>query len=146
MKVFAIGLIPLVACCLSAQTSQTRTEDTTTTTASSFGGTLVDEGCHNTRTEHHESSKSDNPAEGSHTSTRSDSTTTTSDCPVTMESRSFGLVTADGQYIHLDPTSNEKVIEIIKGNKAKFVDSGKPVRVEIKGKKKGDYVVVDSIQ
>jgi hypothetical protein len=148
MKVItSIGLIPLFACWLCAQSDQTtRSENSSTTTTTMYGGTLIDEGCHNTRTEHHESSSTDNPDTGSHTTTNSSSTRVTSDCPVTTETKTFGLLTPEGQYIRFDQPSNAKIIEVVKGNKTRYIDATDPVKVQVKGSKKGDVVVIDSIQ
>jgi hypothetical protein len=148
MKVItAIGLVPVFACWLCAQSDQTtHSENSTTTTTTSYGGTLIDESCHNTRTEHHESSSTDNPDTGSHTTTTSSSTRVTSDCPVTNETKTFGLLTPEGQYIRFDQPSNEKIIQVVKGNKSKYIEANGPVKVEVKGRKKGDTVVIDSIQ
>jgi hypothetical protein len=145
--IVSAGLIPLFACWLCAQSDQTtQSENQTTTTTTSYGGTLIDEGCHNTRTEHHEQSSTDNPATGTHTTTTSSSTHVTSDCPVTAETKTFGLLTPEGQYIRFDQPSNERIIEYVKGHKTKYIDTTGPVKVQVKGAKKGDVVVVDSIQ
>jgi hypothetical protein len=109
---------------------------------------LVDESCHNTRTEHHESTSSTDPANGSKTTTSSDSTRVTSDCPVTTGTKTFGLLTPEGRYIRFDEPSNTRIVEVVKGNKnwAKYMDAHQPVKVRVVGTPSGDIVVVRSIQ
>src|SRR5689334_22990395 len=62
MKAITIlGIIPLFACWMYAQTEQSTSTTTTTVSGTTYEGTLIDESCHNTRTEHHESSTTSNP-------------------------------------------------------------------------------------
>jgi hypothetical protein len=133
MKTLAtVGLIPLFACWLCAQDTMN----------SNFEGTLIDEGCHNTRTEHHESSSTSNPATGSSTTTQSDSVRTSSECPITTSTTSFGMMTADGHYVHFDEPSNTRIVEYVK----RHGHYNEPVKVKVVGSRKGDVIVMDTIQ
>jgi len=130
MKTIAsIGLIPLFAWCLSAQTT-------------TFDGTLIDEGCHTTQTEHHESSTTSDPATGSSTTTHSESTSSKSECPVTTSTKTIGMMTSDGKFVRFDAPSNTRIVEYVKTH-GKY---NEPVKVKIVGSRKGDFVVMDSIQ
>src|SRR5260370_40565179 len=109
-RVAAIAIIPLFAGFLYAQT-QSRTETQTTTTKSTWNGTLVDAACQTTHMEHHESSQQTNA--GQTVTSKSDTTRTeTADCPVTTTTTTFGLLTPEGRFIRFDEPSNTRVVEI----------------------------------
>lgn len=139
MKKLAIVIIPLFAGYLCAQT-ETHSSTTTTT----YNGTLVDASCQSTlHTEHHESTTT--TPTGQTTTTRESSQTT--ECPVTSTTTTFGLMTPEGQYIRFDNPSNTKVIEVIKTNRGwtRDITDRQPIRVTVIGQPNGDMVVVRSI-
>ena len=143
MKKFAaLATIPLFAGFLFAQ-EQTR-ETHTTTTKTTWNGTLVDAGCRAEHTEHHESTTS-SPGQEKTTKTESREV---SDCPVTTSTTSFGLITSDGQYVTFDDPSNTKVVEIVKTNKDwnRYMSEHQPVKVRVVGTPNGKVVVVESIR
>jgi hypothetical protein len=107
----AMTMIPLFASFLLAQE---RTE--TTTTKTTYNGTLIDAGCQTTHTEHKETSTETNPDDSTTTKTRTTHTTTV-DCPATTTTTSFGLLTTDGRFIRFDQPSNTRIVEVVKGNK-----------------------------
>ena len=138
MKKFAaVALVPLCAGYLFAQ-QQTRTETTTTTT---WNGTLVDAGCRTTHTANRETTES-NAGQTRTTQTK----TETTDCPVTMTTTTFGLLTPEGKYVRFDEPSNTRVIEVVKSKKwNKLMNEKKPVKVRVVGASNGDYVVIKQI-
>lgn len=139
MKQFVASFaIPLFATYLFAQSTTTsQTTRTETTTANTFNGTLMDAGCRTTHTERKET-KSDDTS----TSTKTENTNTT-DCPVTADTSTFGIMTADGKFMKFDEAGNTKVVEIMKHNKK--WSSGQPVKVRVVGTPNGDVVVVQEI-
>ena len=145
MKKFAAAaVLPLFATLLCAQTES---QTTTTTKTTTFAGTLVDAGCRNTQTERKETSTT-RPDENT---TRTQTTTTNSnstECPVSMTTTSFGLLTPEGQYVRFDDPSNTKIVEVVKSNKSwdKMINEHKPVKVRVIGTRNGDVVVVEKIQ
>lgn len=143
-KFAAVAVIPLFAGFLCAQ-EQTTTQTTTTTTT--WNGTLVDAGCHSTKTERHESSSS-NPDEHTTQTTTTKTTTISTECPVTTTTTTFGLVTADGRYYTFDNPSNTRIVEVVKGNKKwlKYMTDRQPVKVRVVGTPNGDVVVMQSIR
>jgi hypothetical protein len=150
-KLTSIAVIPLFAGFLWAQSDQTtRTTQTTTTTTSNntWNGTLVDAGCRTTQTAHRESTDTTHPDENTTKTTTTKTNTYNTECPVTTTTTTFGLMTPDGQYVAFDEPSNTKVIEVVKHNKkwSKSLASKEPVKVRVVGNKKGDVVVVESIQ
>jgi hypothetical protein len=113
MKVLATAaLIPAFAGFLCAQESSRTTE--TTTTATSYNGTLMDAGCVSKRTVTKETTS--DPADGS-TTTKTTTTRETMDCPVTTTTTSFVLMTPEGRYVHFDEPSNTRIVEVVKSNK-----------------------------
>src|SRR5258708_26489340 len=115
MKRFlAIGMIPLFAGFLFAQ-DQRRTE--TTTTKTTWNGTLIDAACQSSHSEHHEASTKTNSDQSVTTKTES-SHSETVDCPVTTTTTSFGLLTSDGRYIRFDQPSNTRAVEVVSSNKS----------------------------
>src|ERR1051326_6809721 len=150
-KLTSIAVIPLFAGFLWAQSDQTtRTTQTTTTTTSNntWNGTLVDAGCRTTQTANRETTDTSHPDENTTKTTTTKTNTYTTECPVTTSTTTFGLMTPDGQYVTFDEPSNTKIIEVVKHNKkwSKNLASKQPVKVRIVGNKKGDVVVVESIQ
>ena len=139
-RIAAWAVIPIFGAFLSAQD---RTETRTTTTKTTWNGTLVDAGCQTTHTEHKESKI--NPDQS--VSTRTEHTEVV-DCPVTTTTTSFGLLTSDGKYIRFDDPSNTKIIEVVKGNQEWSSDLAdrKPIRVRVIGAPNGDVAVVESMQ
>jgi hypothetical protein len=154
-KLTSIAVIPLFAGFLWAQSDQstktTESQSTTTTTASSnntWNGTLVDAGCRTTQTAHRESTDTSHPDENTTKTTTTKTNTYNTECPVTTTTTTFGLMTPDGQYVSFDEPSNTKVIEVMKNNKnwSKSLESHQPVKVRVVGNKRGNVVVVESIQ
>ena len=133
--------IPFVAGFLYAQQPATRTE--TTTTKTTWNATLIDEGCHTSRSQSKESKTNEQGA------TRTETTTTVvTECPATMTTTSFGFLTADGKYMRFDSPSNAKIVQIVRGNKdwEKVMSEKKPVSVRVVGTANGDVVVLESLQ
>ena len=141
-KLAVLAIIPLFAGFLFAQERTTETH--TTTTKTTWSGTLIDAACQATHTEHHESTTT-RPNE--QTTTKTDSRETT-DCPVTTTTTSFGLMTSDGRFVRFDDPSNTKVVQIVKSNKdwSRNIDQRQPVRVRVVGTANGNILVVESIQ
>ena len=140
LKLAALAIIPLFAGYLCAQ----ETTETRTTTTKTWNGTLVDAGCQATHTEHKETTTK-NPDRS--VTTRTEHTETV-ECPVITSTSSFGLLTADGQYIRFDDPSNTKIIEMVKSNKKwnKYITDRAPLRVSVVGSPHGDVVVLESIR
>ena len=136
-KLAALAVIPLFAGFLFAQATQE-----TTTTTTTLNGTLVDAGCQTTHTEHKETNST------ATSTTTSQSSRDTTDCPVTTTSTSFGLMTTDGKFVRLDDTGNQRVIEMVKGNKNwhTYITEKKPIKVRVMGTQNGDVVVVKEIK
>jgi hypothetical protein len=155
-KLTSIAVIPLFAGFLWAQSdqstkTQTETRSTTTTAESSnndWNGTLVDAGCRTTQTAHRESTYTSHPDETTTKTTTTKTNTYNTECPVTTTTTTFGLMTPEGQYVTFDEPSNTKIIEVVKNNKkwSKSLANREPVKVRVHGNKKGDVVVVESIQ
>ncbi len=141
MKKFAtIGLIPLFAGFLLAQEASR----TTTTTTTTYNGTLVDWSCQSQHMTQKESSTQTNPDQSV---THKESTRTTSTtCPVTTSTTSFGMFT-NGRYVYFDEPSNTKIVEYVKTNKdwERMIAGHRPVRARVIGTANGDVVVVESI-
>ncbi|MCU1339204.1 MAG: hypothetical protein JWO19_4785 [Bryobacterales bacterium] len=140
MKAVAIATIPLFAGFLFAQ-NQSRTETRTTTTKTTWNGTLVDAACQSTHTERRETTSNRGV-------TRSETTHTESvDCPVTTSTSLFGLLTADGRFIRFDDPSNSRVVEIVRSNQAmnRYLADRAPIRVNVIGTANGDVAVVESL-
>jgi hypothetical protein len=145
MRPIAVAIIPLFAGLLFAQ-DQSRTETRTTTTKTTWNGTLVDAACQRTHTEHSETSREANPDRG--VTSKSETTRTeTVDCPVTTTTSTFGLLTSDGKFIRFDNPSNTRVVEIVKGDKAlnKYLVDRTPLKVKVVGSANGDVAVVESL-
>jgi hypothetical protein len=141
MKYITIAALPLCAGLLFAQ-QQSRIETRTTSTKSTWNGTLVDAACQSTRTERKESRDADN--------NRTVTTTTRTeivDCPVTTTTTTFGLLTADGRYVKFDNLSNARVVEIVKRDKTldTYLTNRTPLHVKVVGTANGDVAVVDSL-
>jgi hypothetical protein len=126
--------IPLYAAFVFGQ-DQSRTETRTTTTRTTWNGTLVDAACQSTHTERRETNR------GVTTTTR----TETVDCPVTATTNTFGLQTSDGRFIRFDNPSNARVVEIVRSNKALNPYDRTPLRVRVVGSANGDVAVVESL-
>jgi hypothetical protein len=142
MKKFAtVALIPLCAGFIWAQEQQTTTTtETQTTTSRNWDGTLMDAACQSSHSEHSESTTTD-PNTGT---TRTETThSETVQCPVTMTTTSFGLMTADGKFVRFDDASNARIIEVVKKNK-KWDKHAPTVRVV--GRASGDVIVLDTIR
>jgi hypothetical protein len=144
MKKFAsMAVIPLFAGFLCGQTTKTET----TTTKTTYNGTLMDAGCVNKQTEHKETTTTTTPDQTS-TTTRTETTNEVMDCPVTTTTTTFALQTPDGKYVRFDDPSNSRIIEVVKGNKVwtKSISDHKPLKVRVVGTPNGDVVVMDSIR
>ena len=139
-SVAVLALCPLFAAFLMAQ--QPQAQNTTTTTTTTWNGTLLDAGCRATHTETKET-KSDESGTKS-TTTR----TTKTDCPVATTTTAFGVLTSDGKYIRFDPSSNTRIVEMIKNNNKwnKEIGEHAPVTVRVLGKANGDTIVLESIE
>ena len=152
IKFAAAAMIPLFAGFLCAQDQQTtRTESHSSTTKTTYEGTLVDAACRSSHTEHHESSSSSTSEGGVTTNkseTRHSETNRDADCPITTTTTSFGLMTPDGRYVRLDPPSNTRIVETVKTNKtwSKDMSDKTPIRVRVVGTPNGDVVVMESIR
>jgi len=59
-----------------------------------------------------------------------------------MTTKTIGLMTSDGKYVRFDEPSNTRIVEYVKA-RGKY---NEPVKVKIVGSRKGEFVVVDSIQ
>lgn len=142
-KLTAAVVIPLFAGFLYAQQASA-VQKTETETITTWNGTLVDASCHATHTENKESTSTD--LAGKTTTTKTE--TKTFECPATMTSTSFELLTPEGRYIRFDDPSNARIIEVVKNNKKwnKFLNEHAPLKVRVVGKKNGEVVVVQSIQ
>jgi hypothetical protein len=145
MKKFAaIAAIPLLAGFLAAAQSQQQESTTTTTTKSTtWNGDLVDQGCYTT---HVQQRNSNNDGNGNSTETVTNKIST--ECPVTAQTTSFGLVTADGKYVHFDDAGNTRIVEMVKSNHDwnDYIVKHKPVRVRVIGTPNGDVVVLKEIR
>ena len=150
MKKFAsVAIIPLFAGFLWAQRDQATQTETRTTTTTTFDGTLLDAGCYTTHTEHKET-VSKTPPDENNTSktTRTETTNTMVECPVTITTTSFGLLTPEGRYVRFDEPSNTRIIEVVKSKKEwkRELDNRKPIKVRVVGKPNGDVIVLESIR
>jgi hypothetical protein len=142
-KLAAVALVPFFAGYLCAQSDQpARTETTTTTTT--WNGTLVDEGCRTTRTQRKETTSNENATAKTETNT----TTTTTECPVTTTTTTFGLVTPEGKYVRFDDTGNTRIVEMVKTKKGwtTSITEHKPIKVRVIGSRNGDVVLLKEIQ
>jgi hypothetical protein len=142
MTKFALfALIPVFSGFLYAQDTETKT----TTTSTNYSGTLMDAGCVSKHTENTETTT--NP--DSSTTTKTVTTDEVATCPVTSETTSFVLETPEHKYIHFDPSSDTRIIETVKGNKAgrKYMSDREPIKVTVVGEKgDGDMVVMKTIE
>lgn len=118
--------------CVSLAFSQAVTRSTTKTTT--WDGTLVDAVCQTTQTQR--------TTQGAGKSERT-VTTEVVRCPVTPQSTSFGILTADGQFIRFDNASNTRTIEVMKLKT--MAGETQPLRVHVVGMANGDTAVVESI-
>ena len=142
MKKFAaLAIIPLFAGFLYAQE-----ESRSTTTTTTWNGTLVDATCHSSHIEHHDSSTTTNPDNS--VTHRESSRTENVDCPVTTTTTTFGIITPEGRYMRFDEPSNTKIIEVVKGHKSwdPLIAGHKPVKVRVVGTANGDVVVMQEIR
>jgi len=147
-KFAAMAMIPLFAGFLWAQDQSTRTETHSTTTKTTYNGTLVDAACQSSHTEHHESRETTTNAAGQTTTRTESSHNEQVDCPVTTSTSSFGLLTSDGQFVRFDQPSNTRIVEVVKTNKkwSKAMSDRAPMRVSVVGAPNGDVVVLESIR
>lgn len=141
-KLAALAIIPLFAGFLYAQERTTETHSSTTRTT--YDGTLIDASCQASHSEHHESTTT-SPTQ--QTTTKSESREYT-DCPVSTSTTTFGLMTSDGRFVRFDEPSNTKVVQIVKTNKNwdRWMNEHQPVRVHVVGSPNGDVLVVESIR
>ena len=142
MKFATVAVLSIFVGCLSAQSDQAETKTTTTTTTVNLDGTLVDQGCYTTHTQHKETTTDQ---------TSSKTTVTTkvvTDCPATTTTTSFGLLTPEGKMVHFDDASNAKVVEMMKSNKdwTEDVKGQKPVKVRVVAMPNGDLMVIREIK
>ena len=141
-RLLAVAMAPLFAGFLWAGQA-TQTTQTTETKTTTWNGTLVDAGCYTTHTEHRQTTA--NPDQSTTTTTTK---TEKVECPVTTQTTTFGLMTADGKYVRFDEPSNTKVIEVVKNNKAwrKYIEGREPLKVRVVGTANGDVVVLETIK
>lgn len=137
MRPATVTILSVFTICLSAQ-DQRRTEVTTTKTT--WSGTLVDAACQGSRTEHHESTRQSSADRTTRTET---TRVETVECPATITTSAFGVLTADGRFIRFDNPSNSRVIEVVRSNRA--LADRTPLRVSVVGTVNGDVAVVESI-
>jgi len=140
-KLATVLALPLFAGFIWAQTEQTTRTETTTTTRD-YSGTLVDANCYKTHTVNRQTSSDEG-----RTTTRTETTEKT-ECPVTTETTTFGLVTPQGQYVRFDDPSNTRVVQVVKNKKEwkREMEGKEPIKVRVVGMPNGDLVVVRSIQ
>jgi hypothetical protein len=137
MKLATVFLIPVFVGCLGAQTDQTETKATTTTTVN-LNGTLVDQGCYTTRSKE--------------TTTDQNSTTevtkVVTECPVTANTNSFALMTPEGKIVRFDDASNTRVVEMLKSNKdwQDQINGHQPVKVRVVAMPNGELMVIKEIK
>jgi hypothetical protein len=138
-------VVPLFAGFLWAQDQVTKTE--TTTTKTTYSGTLLDASCLNKHTEKTETTTKSTPDQNS-TTTKTETTNELTDCPVTTTTTTFALQTPEGQYVRFDEPSNTKIIEVVKSNKDwnGFISERKPLKVRVVGTPNGNVVVMESIR
>jgi hypothetical protein len=145
-KLASVAVIPIFAGFLWAQSDQvTKTE--TTTTKTTYNGTLMDAGCLSKHTERSETTSTNTPGQTT-TSTKTETTNQVTECPVTTTTTTFALQTPEGQYVRFDEPSNTRIVEVVKGNKTwtELINDRKPLKVRIVGAPKGEVVVLESIQ
>jgi hypothetical protein len=141
-KFAAVALVALVSGYMYAQQAD-RTETTTTTTT--WNGTLVDNSCRTTHSEH-KSTESTQPDRNTSQTKTTTTNTATTECPVTMTTTNFGLLTTDGKYVRFDEPSNTRIVEVVKSKKwDKLMSEKKPVKVRVVGNANGDVVVIKTI-
>lgn len=130
----ALAIVPLLAGFVSAQ-QRTETRTTTTTTRTSWDGALVDAACQTTRTERTE------PGVGGVRTT----TETTTRCPVTPATTTFGVLTKDGRFVRFDNPSNTRIVEVVRTNRAFQPSDRGPLWVTVTGAANGDLAVVETM-
>ncbi|MBI2685900.1 MAG: hypothetical protein HYX27_06270 [Acidobacteria bacterium] len=128
MKAYATVTLALLGTALFAQDQRT------------WNGTLVDATCQSTRIERKESRQTG--ADRTVTTTRTETTRT--DCPVTVTTTTFGILTSDGRFVRFDEPSNTRVVEIVRTNKV-FVERP-TTRVKVIGAASGDVAIVQSLE
>jgi hypothetical protein len=141
-KLTIMAVIPLLTGCLWAQVTKTET----TTTKTTYNGTLMDAGCLSKQTEHKETTTTTSPDQAS-TTTKTQTTNEVMDCPVTTTTTAFVLHTPEGKFVRFDDSSNTRIVETVKGNTVwgKSISDHKPINVRVVGTPNGDVVVVESI-
>ena len=146
MKLTTIAMCTAFIGCLGAQTSSQTQSTTTTTTTSSvpveMGGMLVDQGCYTT----HSRSKETNSDPNSTTTTVT--TKDSSDCPVTAQTKTFGLMTPDGRVVRFDDAGNSRVMEMMKSDRDfnNDITTHRPVKVRVVAMPNGDVMVIKDIK
>ena len=140
-KLATVAVIPLFAGFLWAQDQVTKTE--TTTTKTTYSGTLLDAGCLTKHTQRTETTKDQNS-----TTTRTETTNEVTECPVTTTTTTFALQTPEGQVVRFDEPSNTKIVEVVKSNKEwnSSISERKPLKVSVVGTPNGNVVVMESIR
>ncbi|HEX3877670.1 MAG TPA: hypothetical protein VHW24_11830 [Bryobacteraceae bacterium] len=145
MKKFAvIAAVPLFAGLVMAQSQQTAATTTTTSAqTSNFDGALVDQGCYTT---HVQQKNSNTDVKGATSQTVSDRYTT--ECPVTAETSSFGMVTPEGKFVRFDDAGNTQIVQMVKSNKDwnDSITNKKPVKVHVIGTENGGVIVIKEIR
>ena len=147
MKLTTIAMLGAFVGCLGAQTSSQSqsTTTTTTTTASapvSLDGMLVDQSCYTS----HSRSKETNSDPTSTTTTVT--TKDSSDCPVTAQTKTFGLLKPDGSVVRFDDAGNTRVVEMMKSDRDfnNDINTHRPVKVRVVAMPNGEVMVIKDIK
>jgi len=144
MKLVTIATLSMFVGCLCAQTSQTETKTTTTTSSDpvNLDGTLVDQSCYTT----HYHQKETNSDQNSTTTT--ETTKVSTDCPVTTTTKTFSLLTPDGKIVRFDDASNTRVVQMMKSDRNfnDDINGHRPVKVRVVAMPNGDVMVVKEIK
>lgn len=143
MKLLTIATFSIFVGCLCAQTqSESQTTTTTTTAPVNMEGTLIDQGCYSTHS--HSKETTSNPNSTTTTETTKDS----SDCPVTTSTRTFALITPDGRTVRFDDASNSRVVSMMKSDRdlSNDLNEHRPVKVRVVAMPNGDVMVIKDIK
>ncbi len=138
-KLALLGIVPLFA----GATLFAQTQNQTTTTTTSYSGTLVDAGCAVHRTQQNQ-----NGVDQNGNSVASKETTITTNCPVKQSTSEFGIVTPKGEFIQFAPNSNQEVVTMIRKHHRWHTEivQGQPVTVHVMAAPNGDTIVVRQTQ
>jgi hypothetical protein len=109
---------------------------------STFKGALVDMACASRTSSTTPTASSDQPNSANRSSNDSGAT-----CPVTTNSREFGLKMDDGKTVRFDLVGNQRAQDAMKNEKSwsKDLEANKPIRVKVSGVLNGDRLIVTSV-